>query len=251
MELADGLRDGGKLEVICLTGIPEQTDLDALDVESPRITSIRRRILATGQERQLPLEFEAIVSHDIVKTIHEISGQLHCHWLVLNWGGRRRESFTVRNPLGWLKDHISANLAIFYDAGVRYIREILVYARHDAHDDLVVDTAEHLSKVHDARLTFVEYIPDSAGENVVSSESDYLEQIRAACNAPSEAIIVRGSNEVAAIGQASAAYDLLVMADSQERSLLTAIRGSHADRVTEVAGCSVLRLQSPHRRPDR
>ena len=138
-----------------------------------------------------------------------------------------------------------------HDAGVRYIREILVYARHDAHDDLVVDTAEHLSKVHDARLTFVEYIPDSAGENVVSSESDYLEQIRAACNAPSEAIIVRGSNEVAAIGQASAAYDLLVMADSQERSLLTAIRGSHADRVTEVARCSVLRLQSPHRRPDR
>lgn len=249
VELAEALREGGRLEVVHLTEVPEQTDLDAVADESPRLLSIRRRISAMAETRQTPLEFEALVSHDIIKTIDEISSRLYSHWLVMGWTGRDQGSFTIRNPLGWLRDHLSCNLAVFHDAGVRYIREILVHVEPNMHDGLVTDTADHLAQVHGARLTFIGFVPDSAPMTHAQREADYLDQARALCSSPSEALIARGRHKATAIGRVSAGYDLLVTAEMPRQSIWAALRGTGSDRLTETAvACSVLRLQSPARR---
>ncbi|MBW2735359.1 MAG: amino acid permease, partial [Deltaproteobacteria bacterium] len=147
VELGEALREGGKLEVIHLTEIPEQTGLDALMDDMPLLRSVRRRVRAMADRKHIPLEFESLVSRDIVKSVDEITSRLHSEWLVIEWTGRSREALTIRNPLGWLRDHVSCNLAVFYDAGVRYLREILVHVEPNKHDMLVISTAKHLAEV--------------------------------------------------------------------------------------------------------
>ncbi|MCB9555941.1 MAG: amino acid permease [Deltaproteobacteria bacterium] len=247
VELGDALRDGGLLEVVHLTEIPEQTDLDAVD-DDPSLLSVRRRIEAMAESQKIPLEFESIVTRDVVKTIDDISGRLHCQWLVLQWTGRDQMSFTIRNPIGWLRDHVPSNLAVFHDAGVRYIREILVYVEPERDDTLVMTTAVHLAAVYSARLTFARFVPDSAPLTMMQREADYLDQVRALSGTGAETLIVRGSHKAKAIGEATASFDLLVMAERQNENIWGRLRGTVSDRLTETAvTCSVLRLQSPRR----
>lgn len=251
VELAEALREGGRLEVIHLTEIPEQTGIDAVHEEDSRLMSIRRRVGAMAEAREIPLEFEALVSRDVIKTIDEISSRLHSKWLVMEWTGRDHSSFTIRNPLGWLREHISCNLAVFSHSGVRYIREILVHVEPNEQDALVTEIAGRLAAVHGAKLTFIRFVPDSAPMTQTQREADYLDQTRSLCDTPSKALIVRGPNKALAIGQASAAYDLLVTAEVERQTIWGALRGTGSDRLTEAAACSVLRLQSPKRRSAR
>jgi mannitol/fructose-specific phosphotransferase system IIA component (Ntr-type) len=102
--------------------------------------------------------------------------------------------------------------------------------------------------MHGAKLTFIRFVPDSAPMTQAQSEADYLDQARSLCEIPSDALIVRGPNKAVAIGNASAAYDLLVTAEVERQTFWGALRGTGSDKLTEAAGCSVLRLQGPRGR---
>ena len=248
VEIGAGLADGGHLEVVYLSEIPEQTLLELAE-EDPVLQSVRRRIEAMAQMRQLDIRFVPVATHDIAATVHELSNQVHCDWLVIEWMGRPAGTFMVSNPLGWIKNHLNANLANFHDAGVRYIKKILVNVEPGSHDTLVVNTAHRLAQVHDAELTFACFVPDSAPQKKVDQERAYLEQMQSLCPHPSELVIVRGKIAAAALGKTSAAYDLLLTAEAPESSFLSRVLGTVSDRLTETAvACSVLRVQSPRQR---
>jgi mannitol/fructose-specific phosphotransferase system IIA component (Ntr-type) len=247
VELAASLSNGKRMEVALLTELPEQTALDAVE-HDPRAESVRRRVEAVAEAKQLDVSVWSAASHDIIGTTHEVSRRLNCSWLVMEWAGRSRHSFTFRNPLGWLKDHLSCNFATFHDAGVRYVRKILVYVEPGPHDALVVRTAEELARVHGADLTFARFVPDSAPATHAQSAADYLDQIHHLAEHPSQVLLVRGQHEVQAMRDVSSAYDLLVTADAPQPGLMARMRRIGRDRLTEAAACSVLRLQTPRGR---
>jgi len=231
------------VRVVHITEVPEQLALDALRGD-PRLASTRRRIEAMAEHESIRLQFEAVVSRDVVRTVHDLCLQLGCEWLVMEWRGRTRNTFTVRNPLGWLKAHLNNNLAVFHDAGIRYIRKILVYAEPGPHDALVTHTADRLAAVHHADLTFVRYVPATTPRTRVQAEADYLDQVRELCDAPTEVLMVDGRTEAEALTRASADFDLLVMAEPPS-TLVGQVFGGLQDRLTAGAACSVLRLQTP------
>ncbi|MBW2734760.1 MAG: PTS sugar transporter subunit IIA, partial [Deltaproteobacteria bacterium] len=137
-------------------------------------------------------------------------------------------------------------LAVFYDAGVRYLREILVHVEPNKHDMLVISTAKHLAEVDEAELTLVGFVPEKAPLPYGQREADYVDQLRALCPATTKTLIVSGRTKAEAIGHAAAGYDLLVTAEDAHGNLWRRIRGTSSDRITEtVTVCSVLRLQSP------
>jgi len=246
VDVARRLNTGGdRILVASIIELPEQTVLDAIDEESPRITSLRRRITGMASELELPLTFEAITSHDLVRTVSDLTTSLRGRWLVMEWGGRRRHTVTIGDPLGWLKNHLSCNLADFHDAGVRYIKKILVHVEPGPHDALVIGTADHMAAVHDATLTFVRFVPYGADVARLQSEGDYLDQVHSLTDAASDTLIVRGRHEATAVSEASAAFDLLITGGSTGETLWGKIRGSRVDRITEGAMCSVLRVQAP------
>ncbi len=244
VEHASALSQGGTIHVVYLTELPEQVSLEVVK-DDPVVESVRRRVEAMAQEQQLPIVFEAIATRDIIHTIHDLSNRVHCKWLVIEWTGRSAERFTFGNPLGWLKENLSANLAIFHDAGIRYIRKILVLTEPGPHDALVARTADLFANLHGANLTFVRFVPDDAPLTRVQAEADYLDQVRQLCESPSETLILRGRDEVKAIGRASAAFDLLITAEKPHKSMLLRMVGGGRDKLTAAAACSVLRLQTP------
>jgi amino acid transporter/mannitol/fructose-specific phosphotransferase system IIA component (Ntr-type) len=243
VEHAAALAEGGSVQVVRLTEVPEQTTLDAL-MDDPKIASIQRRTEAVAEAKDIELRFDSIASRDIVKTVYDLSNQVHCQWLIMGWSGRSRYSFTFTNPLGWLKSHLACNLAVYRDVGVRYFRKILVYTEPGPHDALIASTADRLATEHGAELTFVRFVGNDAGEEEVLGEEAYLEQISQLSREPTATEVLRGNDELKTISKYSAGYDLLVTSEPKA-SLLGQLFGMQQNDLTNAAACSVLRLQTP------
>ena len=245
VEMGAALAHDRKLEVLHVTEVPEQMYLaDVLD-EDHFSVALSRRIHVMAEEENVNLEYNKSVSHDVVQTIHDVADRLHCEWVVMEAAGQRTRGITFQNQIGWLQDHLPCNLAVFKDAGVRYIRKILVNAEPGPHDSLVVGTADHLAQIYKADLAFVYFTPD--GEDAMNSQAraDYVDQLRDLCVSTTEVIKLTGSNEIVAVERATDQYDLLIMGGPPARSLSTRLFGTEKDKLTRMAACSVLWLKTP------
>ncbi len=245
VEMGASLAHGRKLEVLLITNVPEQVQLaDAMD-EDQHSVALRRRIHTMAEVENVQLLYEETVTRDVVNTIHEVAQRLDCEWVVMESAGRRRFGMSMQNPLGWLQDHLNCNLAVFKDEGIRYIREILVFAEPGPHDSLVVATADHLALVYKAQLNFICFVPDGSDSPSAQARADYIDQLRDLCVSPTKAVVLGGAGELDAIQQASSAYDLMIMGAAPNRTLAGRLLGTAKDRLTRDAECSVLWLKTP------
>jgi APA family basic amino acid/polyamine antiporter len=245
VEMGAALADGKKIDVLHVTEIPEQSFLTDFLQDDVQTTAIQRRIMAMAEEENLDLTFNTTVSRDVGRTVHHVTNRLECEWVVMEWDGHRATDLFRSHPMGWIQDHLSCNLAVFKDAGVRFIRQILVYVETGPHDTLVVRTADHLATTYGAELNFLCFIPDDVIPTTAQAHADYIDQICQMARAPHRAVSVRGTDELRAVREASAAYDLLVMGAPSSRNFWSRFRGSEKDRLTEGAASSVLWLKTP------
>jgi APA family basic amino acid/polyamine antiporter len=244
-DIATALANERSVQILHVTDVPDQVSLAAMALEeTPEVTALQRRIAAMAQSQQVSLQVTPVVTRDVVQTVHDATKSLQCEWVVMAWKGKTSNRFGLMSPLGWLADHLSCNLALYKDAGVRYIRQILVYPEPGPDDALVVFTADQLAKQHNAELTFVRFVSDDADATMVQSQGDYLDQLRPLCSVSTRSLILRGGSELDAIAGATAGYDLLVMGAPPDTSLIKRIIGTDRDKLTEVATCSVLRLKT-------
>lgn len=242
-EIGTALAGWGRLPVVHVTEVPEQTILGAM-VDAPALLSLRRRLRVMAEEEGARLEFHSVHSRDIVRTVHAITTRLECDFLVMGWRGRSRWALLPYNPLGWLADHLVCNLALFRDAGVRYIREILVFAEPGPHDALVVGTADDLARRWGARLTLVRPVKKTDQHGKHQAELSYLNELSELCEAPTRTTLAIGPDVISSIIKESSSYDLLVMGAPQA-SLVHRLQGTVPERITRKAACSVLMLKNP------
>ena len=83
--------------------------------DNPKIHSLARRISGLAKAKNLDIDFEAVVTHDISETIDELSNQTNCDWLVMGWNGKAHSGIFVRNPIGWLVTNINSDFDLFKD----------------------------------------------------------------------------------------------------------------------------------------
>ncbi|MDH5675670.1 MAG: amino acid permease [Myxococcales bacterium] len=250
-EVGDALGGRARIEVVHIRDIPEQVALDLPIEEDPVVGSLSRRIRKLAHTRAHDIVFDAVATHDHIRTIHEISRRVHCEWLVMEWRGRTERGVLPFNPLGWLVDHLSCNLALFKDVGSRSVGSILAFAEPGPHDALVAMTADQMARYHDAELTFARFVPDSASETTRARENAYLDQMRELCTVETQSQVVGGKDAASAIAALSAQHDLLILGAPPEMRIWTQLRGSAADRLMRLAACSALRVKAPRRLVDR
>tara|TARA_R110002072_G_scaffold64203_3_gene159395 strand:- start:3507 stop:5681 length:2175 start_codon:yes stop_codon:yes gene_type:complete len=243
IEMGIALAEHGNLEVAHITEVPEQTDLDDMMDEPAELRSLRRRVVAMAIEKGEPISFDPVVSHDLAKTIHHISQRLHCQWLMIEWRGKSANAFTFHNPIGWLKGHLSCNLAIFRDSGVRYIRKILVVIRRNENDYIALDTADHLAQVNTADITIIKIIPKDTDEVRVETIQKKLQKFSESIKTRTAYEIVRSDKEVESVLSITAEYDLFIFG-SKKQTFLTSAFGSDDDKLISKAACSVISVQS-------
>ena len=241
-EIGAAINKKTKLLTVNLTEVPNQTFLDALMEESSKITSLRRRISALAQSKNLDIEFEAVVTHNLSETIYELSDQAHCDWLVVGWKGKAYNGILVSNPIGWLMTHINSDFALFKDNGVRYISKVLLALRPGRKDKNFVAIADRVCQFYNASLTLLHIVPEDFPPESIQKMEDLSNQILNKAISKTEVIIYKANNSIEAISKISADYDLLILGTPELDNWLNVLFGTGKDKFADSSACSVLRL---------
>ncbi len=240
VELGIALSEEDTIEVTHLTEVPEQASLSDFWREPAAVKSLRRRMKAMSATRDMGIKFDPVISHDIFKTIYEISQRLHCNWLVTEWGGKTRGAFTMHNPMGWLKNHLSCHHATFNDKGIRYIRKIMVVIQFDDNDELAVDTADHLAKVYDAELCIVAVNKRDNEDSVTVADLERLKAKCLLCKKTPSFLILSGNSKLNPVIEATVEYDLVVLGAPIQEDPLERFFGTEHDKLMAQSACSVV-----------
>jgi amino acid transporter len=241
VEMGVALADSGNIEVTSMIEVPEQITLQDITDEPAEVRSLRRRVKAMGHDKQREIFFDPIVTHDLSKSIYDISQCVHCEWLLLEWRGKSRGALTIHDPLGWLKSHLNCKIGIFKDAGIRYIKSILVVIKKDSNDPLVLDTAAHFSQVHKAGITIVKWVKsESDKERAMLS----LEKVSECISMPVRTKIIIGGEEIKSIVEETTEHELLVFG-SQDHTFKESVFGNYDNKLISKSSCSVMAVHSP------
>lgn len=243
VEMGVALAEKANVEVAHILEIPEQASLSDIVGEEATVRSLRRRIAAMASEKEESIKFDPVVSHDMSRTIFEISQRLHCEWIIIEWRGRNRGALTFYNPIGWLKSHLHCNLAIFRDTGVRHVRKIMALINDDANDALVLITSDHLAKVYGADITLVKFSHEKKSDEKKNFELEFLKKLSLSLKCTSHAQIVTGRKEIDSLISETIEFDLLILG-TKNPTFKTNIFGTKDDKLMAKAACSVLAVHS-------
>jgi APA family basic amino acid/polyamine antiporter len=242
VEIAAAINKRDKIQTVNITEVPNQTFLDAMVAESPKINSLERRISQLAISKNITIDFEAAVTHEISDTIHELSNQTHCDWLVMGWNGRAHNGILVSNPIGWLLTNINSDFALFKDVGVRHIGKVLLALRPGRKDKNFIAVADRICAFYGASLTLLHVVSEIMSEEDEKTIRENSLKLLEKVPTKSSVLIKRNSDSISTIANMSASYDLLILGTPQKDNWLSILFGTGKDKYTERSACSVLRL---------
>jgi len=243
IELGAALNQRKSLQVVNIKEVPDQTFLDAVLIETPKIKSLKRQLSIVQDLNKLQLDFESIVTHNVSDTMQVLSDHSKSDWLLLSWDGRISNGFLINNPLGWIVSNINSNFALFKDNGVRYIREVVLAVRPNSKDiDKLIRTTANLCKFYNATFTLLHVLSkDSSKANLtkIKNNSDLL--LTEYSNIAS--LRIEYSNDpTLTVSELTAEYDLLVLGTPKKDTWKSMLFGTGKDKFAVNSACSVLRL---------
>ncbi len=242
VEIATAINKRDTVQVVNITEVPNQTFLDAMVEENPKVVSLERRISRLAEARDVTIDFESAVTHEMSDTIHELSDQTHCDWLVMGWNGRAHSGILVSNPIGWLLTHINSDFALFKDDGVRHIGKVLLALRPGRKDKNFIAVADRICRFYNASLTLLHVVPEKMEVDAIADMENNATKLLKKVTTPGKVVIERSDDPIATISRMSASYDLLILGTPQKDNWISVLFGTGKDRFTEQSACSVLRL---------
>jgi len=242
VEIAAAINKKEIIQAVNITEVPNQTFLDAFMKDDPKILSLERRISGLSKSKNISVDFEAVVTHELSDTIDQLGSLTNCDWLVMGWNGRAHNGILVSNPIGWLLTNIKSDFALFKDNGVRYINKVLLALRPGRKDKNFLAVAERICAFYGADLTLLhvvsEHTPDHETQAIRKKSLGLISKIKT----NSEVQILKSNNSIETISNQSAGYDLLILGTPQKDNWISVLFGTGKDKFTENSACSVLRL---------
>ena len=240
VEIASSINDKSRINTINLFEVPNQTFLEAIELDNPSSDSIQRRLSNLKKAKNLTISYESIATHDVANTIDNITGQRKCKWLVMEWDGREHSGIFIGNPIGWLLKNVNSNLALFKDNGVRSFSKVLIALRPGRRNQDFIDVADKICLHFGASLTLLNIV--SENEKDVAKLKKTSEEIISSSKSKSELKVIKSNNPVETISEESASYDLLILGTPEKDNWIRVLFGAGEDRFVKMAACSVLRL---------
>ena len=242
VEIAASINDRSKLNTVNLIEIPNQTFLEAIDIDSPISESKRRRVLALKKTKQIDVSYESLTTHDVANSINNITGQSACKWLVMEWDGRESSGIFVGNPIGWLLRNVNSSLALFKDNGIRSFSKVLIAIRPGRRNKRFIDVADKICRHFGASLTLLNIVSESDSNQKIKRTEKSSSELISETKSKSVVKIIKSNNPVEAISEESASYDLLILGTPEKDNWISVLFGAGEDRFVKKAACSVLRL---------
>ena len=242
VEIACAINTRSSVQAVNITEVPNQTFLEALNHDSPKVLSIARRLKRLSKRQGLSIDFESVVTHEISNTVADLSGQTNCDWLVMGWDGRAHSGLLVRNPIGWLLAHVNSNFALFKDNGVKNIGKVLIALRPGRKDKNFLAVAERVCRFYNASLTLLHIVTPSFSKAAAKRMEKKSSSLLSSLKTKSDLMVLQSENPLVSISRLSAEYDLLILGAPEQDSWINILLGSGRDKFTESAACSVLRI---------
>ena len=242
VEIAASINDKSKLNTVNLIEIPNQTFLEAIDIDSPISESKKRRVLALKKTKQIDVSYESLTTHDVANSINNITGQSACKWLVMEWDGRESSGIFVGNPIGWLLRNVNSSLALFKDNGIRSFSKVLIAIRPGRRNKRFIDVADKICRHFGASLTLLNIVSETDSNQKTKRTEKSSTELISETKSKSVVKIIKSNNPVEAISEESASYDLLILGTPEKDNWISVLFGAGEDRFVKKAACSVLRL---------
>jgi len=242
IEIGASLNEQESAQAIHITEVPNQTILDAINIENPKISSLKRKTSLIEKTKKTKINFECLVTHNLSNTIQGLSNQTHCDWLVLGWNGREHNGILVNNPIGWLVANVNSNFALYKDNGDRNINKILLALRPGKINEKYIKAVSKISHFYNASFTLLHVLSNNESEKeerVIRKESQNM--LKTHTNKPNF-ILERSNKPIKMVSSIAAGYDLLVVGTPKKENFISILFGRGKDDFVENAPCSVLRL---------
>ena len=241
-EIGAAINRKSKVLTVDITEVPNQTFLDAMMEEGSKVTSLKRRISTLAKFRDIDIDFEAVVTHNLSETIYELSNQANCDWLVVGWKGKAHDGILVNNPIGWLMTHINSDFALFKDNGVRFIGRILLAMRPGRQNKNFVAVTDRICQFYNASFTLLHIVPEETPLEVAEQMENTSNEIIKKVASKGEVVIHKSNNSIESISKISADYDLLIIGTPERDNWFNILFGTGKDKFADSSECSVLRL---------
>ena len=241
-EMASAINPRDSVQVVNITEVPNQTFLDALNQDTPKVVSIARRLKKLSSSQNLNIDFESVVTHEVSNTVAQLSGQTNCDWLMMGWNGKAHSGLLIRNPIGWLLTHVNSNFALFKDSGIKNISRVLIALRPGRKDKNFLAVAERVCTFYGASLTLLHIVTPSFSKKAATNMESKSVQLLSGLKIKSDLKIVKSENPLNSISSISSDYDLLILGAPEKDSWISVLFGAGRDKFTENSACSVLRL---------
>ena len=242
VEIAAAINQRDAIQTVNITEVPNQTFLDAFMKDDPKIISLERRISDLSKSKDIEVDFESVVTHELSNTIDRLSSQTNCDWLVMGWNGRAHSGILVSNPIGWLLTNIKSDFALFKDNGVRYISKVLLALRPGRKDKNFLAVAERICSFYGAELTLLHVVSEQTPDKEIDAIKSNSLRLTSKIKTTSQVQILKNNDSIETISTVSAGYDLLILGTPQKDNWISVLFGTGKDKFTEKSACSVLRL---------
>ena len=242
VEIASSISKGSKLNTINLVEAPNQTFLEAIDVDTPKSESIKRRVLNLNNSLKIDVTYESVSTHNVANSIENITGERKCKWLVMGWDGRASSGIWVGNPIGWILQNVNSSFALYKDNGVRSFEKVVLALRPGRKNNAFIEVAENLCVSYGATLSLLNIIPEGTNEKEIDKIKKASGSLISKTKCKSELVLIESSDPLETITEQSANYDLLILGTPEKDNWLNVLFGGGRDKFVQNSVCSVLRL---------
>lgn len=241
-EMACAINTRSSVQAVNITEIPNQTFLEAMNKDTPKILSIERRLKKLSLSQKLKIDFESVVTHEVSNTIAELSGQTNCDWLVMGWSGRAHRGILVQNPIGWLLANVSSNFALFKDNGIKNIGRVLIALRPGRKDKNFLSVADRVCLFYGATLTLLHVVTPSFSKAEAKKMEQKSISLLSGLKTSGNLKIQESEDPISSISTLSSEFDLLILGAPEKDNWISVLLGTGRDKFAENSACSVLRL---------
>jgi len=242
VEIGSSIVKKSKINAINLIEAPNQVFLEAVNVDSAKSESIKRRVLNLKKSHQINVTYESVSTHNVANSIENITGLRKCKWLVMGWDGRAQSGILVGNPIGWILRNVNSSFALYKDNGVRRFEKVVLALRPGRKNIDFINVADNICSFYRASLTLLNIIPRNTKAKEKSKIEENSNSLIVGTNCKSDLLIVKSDDPLETISDQSAEFDLLILGTPEKDNWLNVLFGGGKDKFVQNSVCSVLRL---------
>ena len=241
---------GGRIRVVRFDEVPDQVPLDVAAGElTEDDVAFERRTDELVAGLDVPVEVGEIVSHDTRHAVVNFANRIGADLIFARGEAISRLGTLFGRDTDWIMSHAPCDVVFVQHEAVVDVEELaIVTDRSPFNDPLKVELADAIATELGARVRFLFAVSESAADELVETVEDYHAELDALCESPVESTILRTDDELAALTDALAEADLVMLSTVTHHRLPDLLVEQRSDRLAAAIDRPVLLVHSKQSR---